>query len=94
MTVLRGFLIVIASGLGFGAVGAGIGFGIGRTLPDFYRALFRFPPDVRLHPEQLGTALGLTQGLLVGLAIGAVIVLAVAWYNGRAAQFPQGSSVK
>jgi hypothetical protein len=83
MTVLRGFLITIASGVGFAAVGAVIGYVLGKVAPDYYRTVFRIPPEVALNPAQAGLGLGLTQGLVVGLIVGLVIVVTVAWHNAR-----------
>jgi hypothetical protein len=83
MTVVRGFLITIASGAGFAVVGGLLGFALGKLAPDYYRIVFRIPPDVDLDPAHAGLGLGATQGLSGGLFIGLVIVLAVAWHNSR-----------
>ena len=83
MTVVRGFAITIASGLGFGLFGAGLGYLLGSIAPDYYRTVFRIPPEVVVDPVQAGLGLGVTQGLVGGLVIGLVIVVAVAWYNSR-----------
>ena len=83
MTVLRGFIITISSGLGFGIIGAVLGFTVGKFAPDYYRIVFRMPPEIDLDPAQAGFGLGLTQGVAAGIVIGLVIVVAVAWYNSR-----------
>lgn len=83
MTVLKGFVITIASGLGFGCLGAMLGFALGKAAPDYYRIVFHVPPNMPLDPAQAGLGLGLTQGLGAGLFIGLVIVVTVAWYNSR-----------
>ena len=83
MTVIRGFAITIASGLIFGLLGAGIGYLLGSIAPDFYRTVFRSPPELRIDPVQAGLGLGLTQGIGAGLLVGLVIVVVVAWYNSR-----------
>ena len=83
MTVLRGFAITIASGLGFAVFGGLLGFLIGKFIPDYYRTVFRIPPGVDLDPAQAGLGLGVTQGLIGGLIIGLVIVATVAWYKSR-----------
>ena len=85
MTVLRGLVITIASGLIGAIAGAGIGCAVGKYAPDYYRTVFRIPPTVDLDPIQTGIGLGLTQGLGAGLVVGLVVVLAVAWHNSRAA---------
>lgn len=86
MTVTRGFIITIASGIAFAIIGAGLGFALGTVAPDYYRTVFRIPPDVDLDPAQAGLGLGFTQGLVAGLIIGLVIVVAVAWHNSRLAR--------
>jgi len=85
MTIIRGFTITLASGIAGAVVGVGIGFGLGRFAPDYYRTVFRMPRSVDLDPIQTGVGLGLTQGLGLGLLVGLVIVLAVAW-SGRDAR--------
>ena len=84
MTVLRGFAITIAGGFAFGLLGAGAGYLLGSVAPDYYRTVFRMPPEVSIDPAQAGLGLGVTQGLAAGLIIGLVIVVSVAWYNLRA----------
>jgi hypothetical protein len=83
MTVARGFAITLASGAGGGLLGAVVGTLIGYATPDYYRMVFRVPPEVVFRPTQLGFGLGLTQGLAAGLVVGLVIVLAVAWTSTR-----------
>lgn len=83
MTVTKGFLIAICSGVAGGALGTLIGFLLGQFAPDYYRLVFRMPRTVDLDPVQAGVGLGLTQGLGAGLIVGLVIVLAVAWYESR-----------
>jgi hypothetical protein len=48
---------------------------IGTFAPDYYHAVF---DDSTLNPVQVGTGLGLTQGLGTGLVVGCVVVVAVA----------------
>lgn len=83
MTVVRGFAITLASGLVFACFGATVGYILGSVAPDYYRIVFRLPPEVPLDPAQAGLGLGMTQGLGIGLIVGLVIVLTVAWYNSR-----------
>lgn len=86
MTVARGFVITIASGIAFAVVGGGLGYALGTLAPDYYRVVFRIPPGGGFNPVQTGLGLGLTQGLAAGLFIGLVIVVAVAWFNARSSQ--------
>ena len=83
MTVLRGFVITIASGIAFGVIGGAVGYSLGRFAPDYYRIVFRMPREIDLNPVQAGVGLGITQGLIAGLLIGLIIVVAVSWYNSR-----------
>lgn len=83
MTVLRGFVITILSGIAFALLGGGIGYGLGKFAPGYYRFVFRVPPEVRIDPAQAGIGLGITQGLVTGLFVGLLIVLAVSWYHSR-----------
>lgn len=95
MTVVRGFTITIASGIAFGLFGAVAGYLLGSIAPDYYRTVFRIPPDASLDPAQAGLGLGVTQGLAGGIVIGLVIVVTVAWYNSRLSDsHPRSQSVR
>ena len=83
MTVVRGFIVTIVSGLAFASIGGVLGYAMGTFAPDYYRIVFHIPPGMELDPAQAGLGLGLTQGLAAGLVVGLVIVLAVAWYRSR-----------
>ncbi len=83
MTVFRGFAITIASGIAFGCVGSIAGYALGSVAPDYYRIVFRIPPDIPINPAQAGLGLGVTQGSATGLVVGLVIVVTVAWFNSR-----------
>ena len=85
MTVVRGFVITLASSLAFACVGAAVGYTLGSVAPDYYRTVFRIPPEASINTAQAGLGLGITQGLGTGLIVGLVIVVAVAWYNSRMA---------
>ncbi|MDC0261764.1 hypothetical protein OAK47_00940 [Planctomycetaceae bacterium] len=85
MTVVRGFVITIASGLVFGFLGAVMGYLLGSVAPDYYRTVFRIPPEISIDTSQAGLGLGVTQGVAAGLVVGLVIVVSVAWYDSRTA---------
>lgn len=85
LTVERGFLITIVSGVVFAGIGSLLGYGIGTFAPEYYRIVFRIPSDVPLSTQRLGLALGATQGVIAGLGVGLVIVVAVAWCAVRSA---------
>lgn len=79
ITLERGFAIVLASGFGFATVGAGLGYLLGRLIPEYYRGVFAASDDPGFDPVRVGLGLGLTQGLICGLIVGAVVVQAVVW---------------
>jgi hypothetical protein len=83
MTVTKGFLIIILSGLGFAFGGGLIGYTLAVLLPGYYRGVFSSGREPWFDPVGVGIGLGLSQGLICGLVLGAIVVLAVAWYNSR-----------
>jgi len=83
MTVVRGFLITIGSGVGFAVLGGLLGLGLGKFIPDYFHFVFRVPREADLDPAHAGLGLGATQGLCGGLFIGLVIVVAVVWSKSR-----------
>ncbi len=93
MTVARGFIITIISGLAFASLGAGAGYFLGLVAPDYYRVVLSIPPDASLDTTQAGLGLGLTQGLAAGLIIGLVIVVSVTWYSSVAIASKQPSGM-
>jgi len=86
MTVVRGFVITIASGIVFGLLGGVFGYLLGKFVPDFYRIVFGVPSHIQFDPTQIGLGLGVTQGFAAGLIIGLIIVLVVAWYRSKTTQ--------
>lgn len=83
MTVARGFIIIVLSGLAFALGGGLIGYALAVILPGYYRGVFSGGREPWFDPVGVGIGLGLSQGLICGLVVGAVVVLAVAWYNSR-----------
>jgi hypothetical protein len=83
MTVTRGFLIILLSGLAFAIGGGGIGYALGAIVPAYYQSVFSNGRQPWFDPVAVGLGLGITQGLICGVIVGAVVVLAVAWYNAR-----------
>ena len=83
MTIFKGFLIVILSGIAFALGGALIGYSLGVAMPGYYRAVFSSDRELWFDPATVGFGMGLTQGLICGVVIGSVVVLAVAWHNSR-----------
>ncbi|RLS55140.1 MAG: hypothetical protein DWH91_09995 [Planctomycetota bacterium] len=83
MTITKGLGTVMGTGFGFGAMGAFVGFLIGKYAPDFYRVAFSGVNPPPFDPPVLGLALGLVQGLMVGIGVGLIVVLAVTWSEKR-----------
>jgi hypothetical protein len=91
MTVVRGFAIIVASGMAFAVAGGLIGSTLARSMPGYYRAVFPGGERPDFDPVQVGIGLGTTQGLVAGLVVGSVVVLAVAlagWRKTAAADPP------
>lgn len=83
MSVAKGFLIIILSGIVFALGGGVIGYTLAVFLPSYYRGVFSSGRESWFDPMEVGIGLGATQGLMCGLVVGGVVVLAVAWYNSR-----------
>src|SRR5436309_1562757 len=92
MSIAKGFLIIILSGVVFALGGAIIGRTIGFYMPGYYRAVEPRGNEPWFDPVTVGLGHGLTQGLTCGLVIGALVVLAVAWYNSRRSEGETGFS--
>lgn len=83
MTVVRGFVIILASGGAFALGGGAMGYALGQLAPSYYRSVFHGGDAPSFDPVQVGIGLGVTQGLFAGLVVGAVVVLAVALSGSR-----------
>jgi hypothetical protein len=83
MTAVKGFLVIILSGIAFALGGGGIGYALAVLTPGYYRGVFSTGREPWFDPVEVGLGLGITQGLISGLIMGAVVVLAVAWYASR-----------
>ncbi|MBX6316103.1 MAG: hypothetical protein IRY99_24800 [Isosphaeraceae bacterium] len=79
MTVGRALRIVFGIAMTCAIVGAGIGYALGRFVPDYYRGVFGVRNDPAFDPISVGLGLGLSQGLIGGVFVGGVVALAVAW---------------
>ena len=77
LSISGAFSIIIASAIGFGTAGTGIGYGLGVVAPSYYRGVFKNGNDLGFDPVQVGLGLGLTQGLVCGVLVGIVVILAV-----------------
>jgi putative addiction module component (TIGR02574 family) len=83
VTVAKGFFIVLLSGFAFALGGGLIGYALAVALPSYYRGTFSSGNAPWFNAVEVGVGLGISQGLICGLFLGAIIVLAVAWYNSR-----------
>lgn len=83
MTIAKGLTTVVLTGLGFGLVGAAIGYLIGTISPEFYRIVFSVKPELQFDSKMVGLALGIGQGATMGVVVGLGIVLLVTWYEVR-----------
>jgi hypothetical protein len=83
MTVAKGSLIIALSAAAFPTCGGLIGYTLGVYAPAYYRGVFSAGRQPWFDPVEVGLGLGVTQGGICGVIAGAVVVLAVAWYNSR-----------
>lgn len=83
MTCTRAVVTVLASTLLLAAVGGGIGFLLGRFVPDYYRGMFRDGYAPHFDPVSVGLGQGLTQGMAGGVVVGLVIVALLCWREVR-----------
>ena len=89
MTILRGFAIIIGSAIFFAVAGGAIGYLLAITIPQYYRDVFRAGQNPDFDPVAVGLGLGITQGAIAGLLVGAIVVIAVTWYNVRKLAAPE-----
>ena len=78
MTVVRGFALIIASGVAFATCGGALGYTLAWIAPAYYRGVFQGGDAPEFDPVQVGIGLGISQGAIAGLVVGSVVVLAVA----------------
>jgi hypothetical protein len=83
MTVFRGFAILIGSTFAGFIVGLVGGFIMGHLTPTYFITIWRAENKPWFNPVEMAVAMGTTQGAIVGFIAGAIVVLAVAWYNSR-----------
>lgn len=79
MSIAKMVVIALAFSSAGALVGGVIGWALGMYTPDVYRAWFSTESNGRpLDPAQIGTGLGIAQGLILGFVLGCVVLLATA----------------
>jgi hypothetical protein len=89
MNVIKALATVAAAALAFGAAGMGIGYGLGKVAPGFFRQTLPVRDPATFNPVEIGLGLGLTNGLIWGMVIGLVLVAILAWKEVRTQRRPQ-----
>jgi F0F1-type ATP synthase assembly protein I len=74
-TVAKAVLAVLTCTIAGALFGAGIGYMLGRFAPAYYRSVFRNGNAPGFDPVQVGTGLGMTQGVALGFIAGIIIVI-------------------
>jgi hypothetical protein len=69
----------------FAAIGALIGFLLGKAAPGYYRSVFGGGSDPLFDPVAVGLGQGLTQGLVLGAGVGLILVLSNWWKEAKLA---------
>ncbi|MHC4406687.1 MAG: hypothetical protein ACYTG0_44255, partial [Planctomycetota bacterium] len=63
MTLQKAVAVIVASTIVLALVGLGVGFALGKLVPEYYRSVFSGGRDPRFDPVPVGIGQGLTQGL-------------------------------
>ena len=79
MTIARAIAILLGSVAACAALGCGIGYGLGRFIPGYYRSVFDRGTDPQFDPISIGIGQGLTQGVAGGVAVGVALVALFIW---------------
>lgn len=69
----------------FAAIGALIGYLLGKAMPGYYRSVFGGGSDASFDPVAVGLGQGLTQGFVLGAAVGLILVLSNWWKEAKLA---------
>jgi hypothetical protein len=83
MTIRNAIGTVLLCTALIGATGTGIGYGLGKLSPGYYRAVFRSGREPGFDPVSVGIGLGLTQGTTGGVVVGLLIVALLCWREVR-----------
>lgn len=74
MTGTRAVAIVIGMTVSFAVLGVGVGYGLGRLAPGYYRSVFPSGNEASFDPIAVGLGQGLTQGTVGGAVVGLITV--------------------
>lgn len=83
MTVQKATATVLFATIAFAAIGATVGYLLGRFAPNYYRGVFTGGDSPTFDPVQVGFGQGLTQGITGGVVVGLLIVVIVTWQEVR-----------
>lgn len=83
MSLTRTFAVLIASIVTLSVGGAGLGYAIGRYIPDYYRSVFANGHEPHFDPISVGVGLGATQGLGAGVIVGLITIAIFFWRESR-----------
>lgn len=91
MTLKRAIIIVVLAGVIFSGIGGAVGWLLGTFAPEYYRTVFYGGEDPDFDPVQMGTSLGLMQGMIAGIVIAALVIGLLIWrdsFKSRLAEEP------
>jgi hypothetical protein len=83
MAIGRAILTVAACSVLFSLLGGAAGYLLGTLIPGYYRGVFRAGDLRGFDPVQVGTGLGVSQGLMGGAVVGLILVALVAWHDAQ-----------
>lgn len=91
VTLFKAIGTVMATSIGFGVAGTGIGAILGMIAPGLF-LLLPIPDVEALDPVELGMGLGLFNGVTWGLVVGVIVVAIFAWKEARLSRKAWGQS--
>ncbi len=83
MTIRAAVVTVLTCTSLFAVIGGGIGYGLGRFNPAYYRGAFRNGKEPGFDPVAVGLGQGLTQGIAGGAVVGLAVVALFVWKDSR-----------
>lgn len=83
MTIRRALTVLIGTTLVLGAMGAGIGYGLGKFVPSYCRNVFFHGRDPGFDAIATGFGQGLTQGVIGGVLVALLLIALLCWHDIR-----------